>query len=286
MALRKFRPLTPASRYKQTPAFTEITRSKPDKSLLEPKKRSGGRNNNGRLTSRHIGGGHKQKYRKVDFKRRKHDVPAEVVGIEYDPNRSARIALIKYTDGEQSYILAPEGLAAGARVVAGAEVAPDLGNSLPLRSIPLGTNIHNIELTPGRGGQVARSAGQQAILSNREGGYALVQHAFRGNSPDPRGLFRHHGPGRQRRSHERFQRQGRPHPLAGAPPACPRHGHEPDRSPDGWRSGQVQGRWRTSSPGEPVGPAGQGLQDPREIQDERPLHRRAAPRRNNLWADR
>jgi len=127
------------------------------------------------MTSRHIGGGHKQKYRKVDFKRRKRGVAAEVVGIEYDPNRSARIALIKYADGDLSYILAPDGLRVGSTVAAGDDIAPDLGNALPLRSIPLGTNIHNIELTPGRGGQIARSAGQQATLNNREGGYALVK---------------------------------------------------------------------------------------------------------------
>jgi large subunit ribosomal protein L2 len=175
MALRNFRPLTPTLRFKSIPTFQEITKSKPQKGLVEPKKRSGGRNNNGRLTSRHIGGGHKQKYRKVDFKRRKRDRAAEVTAIEYDPNRSARIALIKYADGELSYILAPDGLIVGAKVAAGDEVAPDLGNALPLRSIPLGANIHNIELTPGRGGQLARSAGQQAILSNREGGFALVK---------------------------------------------------------------------------------------------------------------
>ncbi len=175
MALRNFRPLTPTLRFTSIPTFEEITKSKPTKRLLETKKRSGGRNHFGRLTSRHIGGGHKQKYRKVDFKRRKRGVAAEVAAIEYDPNRSARIALIKYEDGELSYILAPDGLIVGARVMAGEEAAPDPGNALPLRAIPLGANIHNIELTPGRGGQIARSAGQQATLSNREGGYALVK---------------------------------------------------------------------------------------------------------------
>jgi len=175
MALKTFRPLTPTLRFKSLPTFESITRSKPHKALTEVKKRTGGRNNNGRLTSRHIGGGHKQKYRKVDFKRRKHGVAAEVVGIEYDPNRTARIALIKYSDGEMSYILAPNGLTAGARVMSGPTAAPDLGNSLPLSAIPLGTNIHNIEIAPGRGGQIARSAGQQATLSNREAGYALVK---------------------------------------------------------------------------------------------------------------
>jgi large subunit ribosomal protein L2 len=175
MALRNFRPLTPTLRFKSLPAFQEVTKSKPVKSLVEAKKKTGGRNNHGRLTSRHIGGGHKQKYRKVDFKRRKRGVAAEVQAIEYDPNRSARIALLKYSDGEQSYILAPDGLAVGTRVVAGEDAPPEIGNALPLRAIPLGANIHNIELSPGRGGQVARSAGQQATLTNREGGYALVK---------------------------------------------------------------------------------------------------------------
>jgi large subunit ribosomal protein L2 len=175
MALKSYRPLTPPQRFKSLPAFKEITKWSPEKSLVEVKKRTGGRNNNGRMTARHIGGGHKQKYRKVDFKRRKRGISAEVVGIEYDPNRSARIALIKYTDGELSYILAPDGLLIGSTVTAGDNVAPDLGNALPLRSIPLGSNIHNIELTPGRGGQVARSAGQQAILNNLEAGFALVK---------------------------------------------------------------------------------------------------------------
>jgi large subunit ribosomal protein L2 len=175
MALQSFRPLTPTLRFASLPAFQEITKSKPTKSLLEVKKRSGGRNNRGRMTSRHLGGGHKQKYRKVDFKRRKRGVVAEVTSIEYDPNRSARIALIKYADGELSYILAPDGLMVGAKVRAGDDAPPDLGNALPLSAIPLGASIHNIELTPGRGGQIARSAGQQATLSNREAGYALVR---------------------------------------------------------------------------------------------------------------
>jgi large subunit ribosomal protein L2 len=175
MALKTFRPLTPAARYKALPSFEEITKSTPEKSLLVTLKKTGGRNNRGRMTSRHIGGGHKQKYRLVDFKRRKFDVVAEVIGIEYDPNRTARIALIQYTDGVKSYILAPFGLAVGAKVVSGEKVAPELGNALPLKSIPLGSSIHNIELFPGKGGQIARSAGQQAILSNREAGYALIK---------------------------------------------------------------------------------------------------------------
>ncbi|MBV9391431.1 MAG: 50S ribosomal protein L2 [Verrucomicrobia bacterium] len=175
MALKNFRPLTPSQRFKQTPAYDEVTKTKPEKSLTEPLKKTGGRNNNGRLTSRHIGGGHKQKYRIIDFKRKIRDVAATVEAIEYDPNRSARIALLHYANGEKTYILAPNGLHVGAKVIAGDSVAPEIGNALPLKSIPLGSVIHNVEIIPGRGGQVARSAGQQAILTNREGGYALVR---------------------------------------------------------------------------------------------------------------
>ena len=175
MALKTFRPTTPTNRFKALPAFDEITKKKPESSLLETKKKSGGRNNHGRITTRHVGGGHKQKYRKVDFKRKKREVEASVIGIEYDPNRTARIALIEYTDGEKAYILAPSGLKVGAKVSAGENAAPEVGNALPLRSIPLGTAIHNVELVPGRGGQIARSAGQQVMLNNREAGYALVK---------------------------------------------------------------------------------------------------------------
>jgi large subunit ribosomal protein L2 len=175
MALKNFRPLTPTQRFKQTSGFDEITKDKPEKALLEPVKRTGGRNNRGRLTSRHIGGGHKRKYRVIDFKRKLRDVEATVKAIEYDPNRSARIALVQYAGGEKAYILAPNGLGVGSKIVAGENVAPEVGNALPLKAIPLGTVIHNVEIIPGRGGQVARSAGQQAILSNREGGYALVR---------------------------------------------------------------------------------------------------------------
>jgi large subunit ribosomal protein L2 len=175
MALKTFRPLTPTSRFKALPAFDEITKSKPEKSLVEAKKKSGGRNNNGRLTSRHLGGGHKQKYRIIDFKRSRRDVEAVVLAVEYDPNRTARIALLQYPDGQKAYILAPVGLLVGSKVAAGVSVAPEVGNALPLKSVPLGTAIHNVELIPGRGGQVARSAGQQVVLSNREAGYALLK---------------------------------------------------------------------------------------------------------------
>lgn len=175
MAIKTFRPLTPTQRFKELPAFDEITKKTPEKSLLKPLKKSGGRNNNGRITARHIGGGHKRKYRVIDFKRKKHGIPAQVVGIEYDPNRSARIALLQYEDGVKTYILAPVGLTDGATVMSGPDAAPEVGNALPLSKIPLGSNIHNVELIPGRGGQIARSAGQSVTLNNREGDYALVK---------------------------------------------------------------------------------------------------------------
>jgi large subunit ribosomal protein L2 len=175
MALKVFKPHTPSGRYKQHPTFDEITKHTPEKSLLSPIKRSGGRNNTGRITMRHVGGGAKRHYRLVDFKRNKVDMPATVVGIEYDPNRTCRIALIEYTDGTKSYILAPVGLEVGASVISTLKADPKPGNAMPLKSVPLGTVIHNIELLPGSGGKVARAAGQQAILSNREAGFGLVK---------------------------------------------------------------------------------------------------------------
>lgn len=175
MPLKSYKPVTPSNRYKMWSDFGEITKKEPEKSLVEPLKRSGGRNNRGRITCRHIGGGHKRKYRLIDFKRKRHGDVAKVTAIEYDPNRSARIALIEYKDGQKSYILAPAGLEVGAKVTAGEKAAPEVGNALPLKEIPLGSSIHNVELQPGRGGQVARSAGQSATLTNREAGYALVR---------------------------------------------------------------------------------------------------------------
>jgi large subunit ribosomal protein L2 len=175
MALKTFRPLTPTSRFKALPSFEEITKSKPEKSLVVTRKKTGGRNNNGRITCRHVGGGNKQRHRIVDFKRKKRGVVAEVVAIEYDPLRSSRLALLSYPDGEKAYILAPVGLIVGAKVSAGPDAEPAVGNALPLSKIPLGAAIHCVELVPGRGGQMARSAGQQVILSNRESGYALLK---------------------------------------------------------------------------------------------------------------
>ena len=177
MALKTFRPLTPSQRFKALPSFEEITKSKPEKSLVESKKRTGGRNNMGRKTSRHRGGGHKKKYRIIDFKRSRRDAIADVIAIEYDPNRTARLALIQYPDGEKAYILHPAGLSVGNKVAAGEKAEPTVGNALPLKLIPLGLALHNVELTPGKGGQIVRSAGSQAILSNREGGFALIKMA-------------------------------------------------------------------------------------------------------------
>jgi len=176
MPLKTFKPVTPSNRYKEWPSYEEITKTTPEKSLTRPLKKSGGRNNQGRITCRHKGGGHKRKYRLVDFKRNKVDVSATVLSIEYDPNRTCRIALIQYEDGVKSYILAPVGLEVGAKVISSETAAPVVGNAMKLKNVPLGTAIHNIELTPGTGGKIARSAGQQAVLSNREtDGYALIK---------------------------------------------------------------------------------------------------------------
>ncbi len=175
MPIKSFRPFTPSRRYMTVVTREGITADKPEKSLVEKKVRSGGRNNTGRVTSRFIGGGHKQAYRVIDFKRDKTGVPAVVVTIEYDPNRSSRIALLNYADGEKRYILQPEGLKVGQTVSSGPEADILVGNALPLKNIPPGTIVHNIELRPGKGAQMARSAGTQAQLVSREAGMALLK---------------------------------------------------------------------------------------------------------------
>ena len=174
MGLRKLNPVTPGQRFKVASTFEEITTDKPFKALVVPMKKTGGRNNQGKRTMRMIGGGHKRKYRLIDFKRNKHEVTATVMTIEYDPNRSARIALLEYADGEKRYILAPQGLTVGQTVSSSTGSAPEVGNALPLRDIPLGTTIHNIEMKPGKGGSIARSAGTYAQLSARDGAYAVI----------------------------------------------------------------------------------------------------------------
>ncbi|MCQ2215114.1 MAG: 50S ribosomal protein L2 [Bacteroidales bacterium] len=175
MAVRKLKPTTPGQRNKVIGTFDTITSSTPEKSLLRPLKKTGGRNNTGKMTMRYIGGGHKRKYRVIDFKRNKDGVAATVDSIQYDPNRSARIALLVYADGEKSYIIAPAGLQVGQTVMSGAEAVPEVGNTLPLSAMPLGTIIHNIELRPGQGGIMARSAGSFAQLAARDGGYAVIK---------------------------------------------------------------------------------------------------------------
>ncbi len=175
MPVKTFRPLTPSTRYVTIASYDDITKTKPEKALVFTRKKTGGRNCYGRITSRGIGQGEKQKIRNVDFKRRKHGVEAEVIAIEYDPRRTARLALLKYKDGEKTYIIAPLGLQVGARLMSGPTAAPDVGNSLPLKSVPVGLPIHNIELTPGRGAQMVRSAGGSATLMSRDEGYAQIR---------------------------------------------------------------------------------------------------------------
>ena len=175
MGVRKLKPTTPGQRHKVVNEYATVTTSTPEKSLLTTKKKSGGRNNTGKMTMRYIGGGHKQKYRIVDFKREKFGIPATVKTIEYDPNRSALIALLFYADGEKRYIIAPEGLKVGDKLMSGKDASPEIGNSLFLADIPLGTVIHNIELTPNKGGIISRSAGSYAQLNARDGKFAVIK---------------------------------------------------------------------------------------------------------------
>jgi large subunit ribosomal protein L2 len=175
MPVKTFRPLTPSTRYIAIASFDEITKTKPEKSLVQIRKKSGGRNCYGRVTARGIGGGHKQKLRLVDFRRDKYGVEAKVAAIEYDPCRSARLALLEYKDGEKRYIIAPLGLQVGAMVLSGATAPAELGNYLPLKSIPVGLPIHNIEINPGKGGQMVRTAGSAATLMSRDQGYAQIR---------------------------------------------------------------------------------------------------------------
>jgi large subunit ribosomal protein L2 len=175
MALRKYKPMTAGTRWRIGNAYAEITTDAPEKSLLEAKSGTGGRNAQGRRSMRYIGGGHAKMYRIIDFKRNKKEIPAKVASIEYDPNRTTFIALLNYADGEKRYILAPTGLQVGAEVISGDAVAPELGNALMLKNMPLGTVVHNIEMQPGQGGKIARSAGTSAQLSNKEEKYAVLK---------------------------------------------------------------------------------------------------------------
>lgn len=175
MPVKKFRPMTPSLRFRAIPTFEEITSTVPEKSLLEPIKKSGGRNNKGRITAYQRGGGHKRRFRRIDFKRNKYDIPARVASIEYDPNRSARIALLHYADGEKSYIVAPSDIRVSDVLMAGENVEIRSGNSMPLSNIPLGTTVHNVEMRPGKGAQMVRSAGSMAQVVAKEGGKAILK---------------------------------------------------------------------------------------------------------------
>ena len=175
MAVRKFKPVTPGQRQKVISTFEEITKSSPEKSLVKPIKRSGGRNNSGKMTMRYMGGGHKKRYRVIDFHREKDGIEAIVKSIEYDPNRSARIAMVVYQDGEKRYIVAPAGLKVGQKIRSGKGTSPDVGNAMVLADMPLGTIVHNIEMKPGHGAVLARSAGSYAQLTSRDGKYAIIK---------------------------------------------------------------------------------------------------------------
>ena len=175
MSVRKLKPITPGQRFRIVNEYSEVTTSKPEKSLLKPMKKSGGRNNQGRMTMRYKGGGHKRRYRVIDFKRDKYDVVGEVTSIEYDPNRSAFIALINYSDNEKRYIIAQKGMKVGQKIVSGQSVSPDIGNAMPLSNIPLGTVISCIEMRPGKGATLARSAGSYAQLMAREGKFTTIK---------------------------------------------------------------------------------------------------------------
>ena len=177
MALKKFKPVTAGTRWRIGNSYAEVTTNVPEKSLVETKKRTGGRNSSGHMTMRYIGGGHKKKYRIIDFKRNKKSMEATVATIEYDPNRTSFIALVEYTDGEKRYIIAPQGLTVGMKVMSGDDVAPEVGNALMLKNMPLGTMVYNIEMQPGQGGKIARSAGSSAQLTNKEDKYAILKNA-------------------------------------------------------------------------------------------------------------
>ncbi len=215
MGLKSFRPFTPSLRGTVLPDFSEITKRKPERKLTVAKRKTGGRNCHGRLTSRGIGGGHKQRYRIIDFKRDKVGIPATVEAIEYDPNRSARIALLKYQDGEKRYIIAPMGLEVGAKVVSGPDAELAIGNSVPLRKIMSGLPIHNIELHKGHGGQLCRSAAMAAQVMACGRRLRDREIAFGRNPQNPCGLLRHDRPGRKPGPHEHHAGQGGAQPVAG-----------------------------------------------------------------------
>ena len=274
MAIRKYNPTSAGRRHGSVLDYAEITSTTPEKSLLRPKPKSGGRNNHGHMTTRHLGGGNKQKYRVIDFKRDKDGIPARVATIEYDPNRTCFIALLHYADGEKRYILAPIGLQVGMTVLSGETADPNTGNSKRLRDIPIGVQVHNVELQPGRGGQLARSAGMSVQLTAREGDYAVLGSALGRSAPRPRVVPRDGRTRRQHRSPEREARQGRPQTPHGRPPDRARHRDEPGRPPHGWWRGSHRG-W--ASPLLPDGSARQGRTDSSSEPPDQPLHHPSPP---------
>ena len=242
MPIRKRKPTSPGRRFQTSSDFAEVTKTKPEKSLTKPKPKTGGRNSYGRMTARHRGGGHKQRYRIVDFRRNKDGVPAKVAAIEYDPNRNARLALLHYLDGEKRYIIAPQGLEVGDMVQSGQGSEIRVGNALPLRYIPVGTTVHNVELKPGGGAKMGRGAGD-VDPAHRQG--RPVRHAataLHRDAPGPDRLPGDGRRGRQQRGRPDLDRQGRTQPLEGQAPAHPRRRHEPGRPPARRRRGQELGR--------------------------------------------
>ena len=253
MAVRKYKPTTPGRRGASVSSFEEITRAKPEKSLVAKGRNRAGRNSQGRITTRHQGGGNKRRYRVIDFRRNKDGVPAKVAHIEYDPNRTARIALLHYADGEKRYILAPNGLrsATGSMSGEGADIRP--GNALPLRNIPVGTTVHAVELKPGAGARMARSAGTSIQVMAKEGRYATLRLPSGRDAPGPGDLQGNGRRGRQRRARADPARQGGPQPVEAQAPVGPRCRDEPGRPPARRRRGQELGR---PPPHEPVGQEG------------------------------
>src|SRR5256714_7432969 len=240
MAIRRYKPTSPGRRFMSVSSFDEITKTEPEKSLTDPWKKSGGRNVNGRITRRHQGGGHKRQYRQIDFKRVKDGVPAKVAAIEYDPNRSARIALLHYADGAKAYILAPARLRVGADVESGpgADIKP--GNALPLTNIPTGTLVHNVELKPGQGGKMARSAGSGVQLVAKDEGYGVLRlpsGEMRRGAPPPPGTG---GPNGHRPHPKNTGGEGGRRPRRGQRPPAPRPAGEPPRPPPPRRRGQTK----------------------------------------------
>ena len=293
MAIKKYKPTTPGRRGMTVTDYSVLSKVAPERSLLEPMKKHSGRNNTGRITVRHHGGGNRTKYRVIDFKRNKFDVPATVKTLEYDPNRSAFIALVEYTDGVKSYILAPDGLKVGDTVMAGPNADIKPGNALPFENIPVGTMIHNIELYPGKGGQLVRSAGVMAQLMAKENGYALVRlpsgemRNVRLNCIATIGVVSnvdHENVNLGKAGRKRHMgvrpgsrgTQGRPQAPHGRPSRQPRHRHEPLRSPARRRRGP-RSCW-SQQPAYPVGQAGSGPQDPQTSCPLRQVHRQARQR--------